>query len=93
MVITIKPPQRLGAMPPDPHIWDLLPGTGTPPEKFLPTPLASLANSGKNELLKRGTMFALLLSMSRNRFLWLAQKHNSLYGKTLAKLYVQYCRI
>jgi len=26
-------------MPPDPHIWDLLLDIGTPPEKFLPTPL------------------------------------------------------
>jgi len=29
-------------MPPDPNIRGVLPGTGTPPEKFLPTPLASL---------------------------------------------------
>ena len=31
MFIATKPSQR--------HIWDLLPDTRTPPEKFLPTPL------------------------------------------------------
>ena len=40
MFITTKPSQWLGAMPPDPHTWDLLPGIGTPPENFLPTPLS-----------------------------------------------------
>ena len=39
MFITAKPSQRRGAVPPDPRIQDLLSGTGTPPEKFLPTPL------------------------------------------------------
>ena len=43
MFITAKPSQRLGAVHPDPRIWDLLSGTGTPPEKFLPTPLTYIS--------------------------------------------------
>jgi len=39
MIIATKPSQQLGALPSDSRIWDLLPGTGNPPEKFLPTPL------------------------------------------------------
>jgi len=35
MVITkTKPSQQLGAVPPYPHIWDLLLDIGIPPEKF-----------------------------------------------------------
>jgi len=41
MITKFKPSQRLGAVPLDPSIWNLLIGIGTPPEKFLPTPLAS----------------------------------------------------
>ena len=40
MFITVKPSQRLGAVPTDPRICDLLSGTGTPAEKFLPIPLS-----------------------------------------------------
>jgi len=36
MITTTKLSQRLGAAPPDFRIWDLLPGTGTPLENFLP---------------------------------------------------------
>jgi len=39
MIKKSKLSQQLGAAPPDPCIWDLLIGIGTPPEKFLPTPL------------------------------------------------------
>ena len=41
MFITAKPSQRLGAASPD---WDLLSGTGTPPEIFLPAPLPFIDN-------------------------------------------------
>jgi len=39
MITKSKPSQQLGAAPLDPCNWDLLIGIGTPPKKFLPTPL------------------------------------------------------
>jgi len=42
MIKKSKPSQRLGTVPPDPYIWDLLPVTGTPPKNFLPTPLGQV---------------------------------------------------
>jgi len=39
VITKAKPSRRLGAVPPDPHIWDQLQGIGTPPEKFLPMSL------------------------------------------------------
>jgi len=49
LVITkTKPSQWLGAVPLDPRIWDLLLGIGTPPEKFLPTPLLDYHSSATN---------------------------------------------
>ena len=47
MIIATKPSQRLGAAPPDPHIWDLLPGAAAAPENFLPMPLFSYGLSNK----------------------------------------------
>jgi len=40
VMITKSKPSR--AAPPDPCTWDLLIGIGTPPEKFLPTPLKAV---------------------------------------------------
>ena len=40
VIAKTKPSLQLGAVPPDPRIWDLQLGIGTPSEKFLPTPLS-----------------------------------------------------
>ena len=50
MITKSKPSQRLGAVPPDPCTWDLLIGIGTPPEKFLPTPLLPVIASNQHGL-------------------------------------------